>query len=443
MRIIQRTLLHFAAYTALLLCVYPVIALVCHYSGAGSSAWLCQLFVMVEGYIALAHIVLVRRIYRKKAVLVNTGIFAAAAAVGAAAFMLSPFSAGFLSAIAAIVTAGIYVGCTRIFFIEYDSLTHTYVYAGAAFVFTACTALIWIGDREVSQLPMMIIFLVVSGIFAAARNFGSIDTALISQGEDEISLPKGILSYNRLLLGVVAAVIVFLILFRKYIGSFLWTAVKALLRMVLFVLHKFLSLFTGRQQEAVQAPDMESSIVTQTAVSRNEWVTLICTLLAAVLTVFLLIKYRNRIADAVASFIHSIRAFAAHIFGRSYERETSLTGSGYTDYHHELTPSHTAELLKESKTPKWRRQYRRYRKMERSAEKYRLGYSLMLSCLSDIGTEVKESSTPAEILDAVPDECTYKEDIETATSGYETVRYNEKEPGENAWTSLETILRKK
>lgn len=445
MRAVQRTLLHFGAYTSLLLAFYPIIALVYHYSGGTSGeVWLSEGFVAAAGLIALVHAVLVRRYYRRKPVLVNAGFFGAGVVLAVIAFSLSPIDVTFVSALMSIVVFGIYQAGTRLFFVEYDVLTHTYVYTGIAVVFALTTALIWAGDHDASFLWQAVVFLVISAVFSVARNFCGIDTALISQGEEATPLPKGLLCYNRLLLCAVGGVMLILILLRKYIGGILWTVVKAVVQLIGGFLHWFLGLFLGEKRETAELIDSKSELLTNTSISRNEWVNLICTVILAVLVIFILIKYRTKLIAAVQRFIGGIRDFISRLFGRSYEKKSFTAGGGYVDYHTRFN-AEEIEISRGSdrKSFRYSREYRRFRRMEKGVEKYRLGYSLFLEKLRESGTPVDKAMSPSEVRERLPENFNRKELAEQVTAGYEYVRYGENQPESSCMDALEALLREK
>lgn len=445
MRAVQRTLLHFGAYTSLLFAVYPVIALVYHYSGGTSGeVWLSEGFAVATGLIALVHAVLVRRYYRKKPVLVNAGFAGAGAVLAVIAFLLSPIDVTFVSALMSIIVFGIYQAGTRLFFVEYDALTHTYVYTGIAVIFALTTVLIWIDDSDASFLWQAVVFLVISAFFSVARNFCGIDTALISQGDEDTPLPKGLLCYNRLLLCAVGGVILILILLRKYIGGLLWTAVKAVIQLIGGFLHWFLGLFLGEKRETADITDSKSELLTSTSISRNEWVELICVVILAILIIFILIKFRTRIIAAMQSFIGGIGDFISRLFGRSYEKKSFTAGGGYVDYYtrfnaEEIETSHESER----KSFRYSREYRRFRRMKKGVEKYRLGYSLFLEKLRESGIPVDKAMSPSEVWERLPASFNRKDLAEQVTTGYEYVRYGENLPESSCIEALEALLREK
>ncbi len=445
MRTIQRTLLHFGAYISLLLAVYPVIALVYHYSGGTSGeVWLSEGFAVVTGLIALLHAILVRRYYRRKPVLVNAGFFGAGALLAVIAFSMSPIDVTFVSALMSIVVFGIYQAGTRLFFVEYDVLTHTYVYTGIAVVFALTTALIWIDNPDASFLWQTVVFLVISAVFSVARNFCGIDTALISQGDEDTPFPKGLLCYNRLLLCAVGGVILILILLRKYIGGLLWTVVKALIQLIGGFLHWFLGLFLGEKRETADLTYSKSEFFTSTSVSRNEWVDLIFMVILAVIVVFILIKYRTRLIAAVQRLIGVIGDFISRLFGRSYEKKSFTANGGYIDYHTRFNAEEIETSCEsDKKSFRYSREYRRFRRMENGIEKYRLGYSLFLEKLRESGTPIDKAMSPSEVRKRLPESFNRKDLAEQVTTGYEHVRYGENLPESFSMEALETLLREK
>ncbi|MBO5226964.1 MAG: hypothetical protein J6B17_02615 [Ruminococcus sp.] len=443
MRAAERTLLHFAAYNALLLTVYPVIAMIFHYSGETSlQVWLSELFVILTGWIALFHAVLIRRMYRKKPVLVNTGFFAAGALAAFIAAVITPLDGTFMAVVSAIAVFAVYQAGARLFFIEYDSLTHTYVYVSVCMVFILTSAVIWIGDHKTSLLWQVILFLLISAVFALARNFSSIDDALRSQGDDSAPLPDGILKYNRLLLCAVGAGMMVLILLRKYIGGFLWTIVKAAIHYIGKAIYWFVGLFIGEEKKAAELSETPN-IIQQTAVSRNEWLTLVCTVILSGIVIFLLIRYREKIISAIVNTGRSISSWIAHLFGRSYEKQEHSTSGGYTDHHIELSAD--VSVQKNNTTPhmKWKHELKRFRRMDNSAEKYRFGYSLLLYKLDGNGIPVKQYETPFEVWQSIPHDKTYRKDMERVTLYYEKVRYSEDVPDKNETAFLERFLEEK
>lgn len=443
MRAAERTLLHFAAYNALLLAIFPVIAMIYHYSGGTVlQVWLSELFMIFIGWIALFHAVMIRRIYRKKPVFVNISFFAAGAVISFIAAVITPLNGTFMAIVSAIAVFAVYQAGARLFFIEYDSLTHTYVYVSVCMVFILTSAVVWIGDHSASFLPQISLFLIISIVFALARNFSGIDSALRTQDDDSTYLPDGILRYNRMLLCAVGTVIVILILLRKYIGSFLWTIIKAAVHYIGKAIYWFAGLFLGKEKEAAETPE-SPGIIQQTAVSQNEWLTLVCTVILAGIVIFLLVRYREKIISAIVNAGRSISAWIAGLFGRSYEKQEHSSYGGYTDHQMELSADVSVQKNNSVPHMKWKRELKRFRRMEDSAEKYRFGYSLLLYKLWENGISVKEYETPFEVSQKIPDDAVYRKDIERITICYETVRYSESIPKKEETAFLERLLQEK
>ena len=445
MRAVQRTLLHFAVFTALVFSLYPVLAMVFHYSGlSAGSVWLAQLFLLLVSFCALTHAILIRRQYRRKPRLVNLSFLGIGLLFGTAAFFLSPFSGTFMAVISALAVFAVYQAGARLFFMEYDSLIHPYVYTTICMLFILPSAGIWFGDHTASFLWQGILFLLISCIFGAAHNFSGIDTALQSQGAQEEHLPKGLLRHNRLLLCGFGAIVGLLLLMRSVIGRFLWTLLKTILHYAGKAFLWFAGLFTGKKEEAAALEESESGFLQQTAVTQKEWVTLICTLLLMGLVVFLVIRWRSRIAEGVRSLFRSLRSWLAWLFGRSYDTPSHMEAGGYTDYHMDLT----AEAADFGDMPipekiRYKKLYRQYRRMENTAEKYRLGYSLLLYRLSQEGLEIKPSFSPQEVLAHVQTQDERTALWERVTSGYEQVRYREDLPEKEGFSALDSLLSEK
>ena len=446
MRAVQRTLLHFAAFTALVFSLYPILAMVFHYTGqSASSVWLAQLYLLLESWTALIHAIFVRRQYHRKPVLVNLLFLGAGALFGIAAFLLTPLPGIFMGIVSALAAFGIYQAGARLFFVEYDTLTHPYVYTAVCIFFILPSIALWLGNHEASFLWQVLLFLLVSCVFAAAQNFRGIDLALQSQHTEEESLPKGLLRYNRLLLCGLGTVILLLVLMRTAIGNFLWLLLKAVIQSVGRFLYWLGNLFTGEEQEEAPEAIAEPEILQETAVSKNEWLTLICTLALAALLIFLMIRYRREIAAGLKGMLHALRAWVMRLLGRSYEQPGRMETAGYTDYLMDLT-AHETDWQEETVSGKFQygRLYRRFRRMAYSAEKYRLGYGLLLYHLSRRDVPVKASSSPREVLSSlsIQDDSRYAL-WETVTSGYEQVRYSGQLPEKAAFFALEQLLREK
>ncbi|MBQ8724865.1 MAG: DUF4129 domain-containing protein, partial [Oscillospiraceae bacterium] len=240
----------------------------------------------------------------------------------------------------------------------------------------------------------------------------------------------------------VGAVILVLILLRKYIGGFLWTIVKAAVHYIGKVIYWFVGLFTGEEQEAAELSETPN-IIQQTAVSKNEWLTLVCTVILAGIVIFLLIRYREKIISAIVNAGRSISAWIAHLFGRSYEKQEHSSSGGYTDHHMELSADVSVQKNIAAPNMKWRRELRRFRRMDDSAEKYRFGYSLLLYKMEVSGIPVKECETPFEVCQSIPEDKAYRKNMERVTLYYEKVRYSEDIPDKNETAFLESLLEEK
>lgn len=440
MRAVQRTLLHFAAFAALLLAVFPVIAMVCTLAGFGTvHMWLIQLYIVLTGTAALFHAILIRRIYRRKPVIVNISLYAAGAVFAGIAFMLCPFAGIFMKVIAAMAVLAVYQAGARLFFVEYDTLTHTYVYAGICTVFVLTSAVIWFSDRSASFIWQAVVLLVISGIFSLCRNFAGIDTALQTSGDESAPLPKGILKYNRLLLCGIGAVLLVLVLLRKSIGSFLGRIAGTAVKLLGKAFFWFSGLFTGKEQESTELAE-NTGIPEASAYEQNDVITLVCTVILLAMTLFVLVKYRERIIRGIADFIRGLRRFFGRIFGRSYEKQESISEGGYTDYYEEITGTEKDILRKNSSSFRWKKELRRYRKMKSGQEKYRAGYSLLLYRLNEKGIPVSAELTPRELLLLIPDEHHMASELEVITAGYERVRYGDSQPEEDEMETLERML---
>ncbi len=445
MRAIQRTLLHFAAYFALALSLYPILALVFTLSGLSSSnIWLAEGFLVLTAAAALVHAVLVRYQYRRKPRLVNTSFFAAGILFGVMAFFLTPLSGSFMGMLSAIAVFAVYQAGVRLFFVEYDVLTHVYVYTGVCMAFILPSAALWFFDHGTSFLWQILLFLMVSAVFGIARNFSGIDIALQSQGDEDAPLPQGLLRYNRLLLCILGAAVLLLVLLRRQIGAMLWTLVKMVVHYLGKALLFFAGLFTGEKQGGTDAPS-QPLIIEQTATAQNAWVTLLCTAILAGLLFFLLVRYRERIAAAIVSFLRTVRDCIARLFGRSYETVHRFEQGGFVDHRFDLPvqemvftqemPQHAGQSL--------RRLLRRYRRMKKSVEKYRLGYGILLARLSENGMAVHTSDSAREVLAQIPGEHPQRALWEIVTEDYERVRYREEIPQSAAFSALEQLLLEK
>ncbi len=442
MRAAERTLLHFAAYAALVLSLYPILAMVFHYMKQSAvSVWLAEGYLFLVSAAALIHAILIRRQYRRRPVMVNTSFFAVGILAGAGAFFLTPLPGGFMGMISALAVFGVYQAGARLFFVEYDVLTHPFVYAGICTIFAVPSAAIWLGDHDASFLWQGILFLLVSGVFAVAHNFEGIDVALQSQGAEEEQLPRGLFRHNRLLLAGFGAAVLILLLMRDVIGELLWTLVKAIIQLVGKGLYWLAGLFIGKEEEAAELPESEPELLQQTMVSKNEWLTLICTLILAGIVIFLIIRYRHQIVTGIRNLVHALRTWIQRVFGHSYDAPRRMESEGYTDYHMDLTGENAqwSENVRPKRT-NYSRLYRKYRRMEHGAEKYRLGYGLLLHRLESSGAAVRPSSSPREILDNLPEQELRNSLWETVTEGYEQVRYGECVPQTETFSALDMLL---
>ena len=441
MRAVQRTLLHFAAYGALLLAVYPIIAMVYTFSDLGVlHMWLSELYIIAAGTAALVHAIMIRRIYRRRPVVVNIGFFIAGAIFAVIAFFICPFSGTFMRAVSALAVFLVYQAGVRLFFVEYDVLTHTYVYAGICTFFVLTSAAVWIHDKNASFIWQGVVFLIISGIFSLCRNFAGIDTALGSADDEGTHLPKGILKYNRSLLGVIGTVVLILVVFRGFIGNFLWGTVRTVIKLAGKVYLWFAGLFTGEEQDSSDLDDNVDESAGTLSYEQNELLTLVCTVILLVILLFLVIRFRDRIYRLIYGIIKGIITALGNIFGRSRERQQVFYEGGYTDCYEEIGRAEMKQLRAKSGGFRWKRELRRYRKMSFGAEKYRMGYSLLLYRLSQNGVAVSEWSTPQEVYAAVPDAHPSKSELFAVTECYERVRYGEEFPDSRAFEQLDRLL---
>ena len=107
--------------------------------------------------------------------------------------------------------------------------------------------------------------------------------------------------------------------------------------------------------------------------------------------------------------------------------------------YHEKTAVDTVTLQSRRN---WKKAYRRYHRLSNGAERFRLGYALLLAKLPE--DAARPADSPAEILEhlqiLLPAESSLSQ-WETVTQAYSALRYGEIQPEENAFLAMDALLK--
>lgn len=359
----------------------------------------------------------------------------------------------------AILAFGGYLLGNRFFFRPYGKLvTMTNLVIGIAGDF-ACLWLIQLFQVQIftgkpfyfdatptnfQYTPLLYVVLVWIGLFAVLRNQANIDLMMNRRKHRMEDLPKKIRYYNLLLIVGVFVMIVLLFCLRGWIVEGLYwflRRVRDLIALVLWGIYLFFRLIAG------DGPDVENpespKKQPQIATSGGESYAGIFAVILLIVLMGAVIYFRKQIFGWMSERLQRLFGWMRKWFGRSRLFEEFRQGSEYyVDEIESVRGQETIEQKQAGFTLKdWRKQYKKYSKMENSTDKLQKGYNLLANWLALKGVAICNSDTAQEILRKGE---VYLKALPGApmTEGYQLFKYRDEDVSDQTINQLDEILRK-
>lgn len=264
---------------------------------------------------------------------------------------------------------------------------------------------------EFMAFPM--ISMIVLWIFL--QNQRAISVAMTSRNYDERYLPENIRTFNLKLTAVIGMTVLFCLLTYRMSSVFL----RRLLHSIGYALGVILSggdyspdisdkavIEQATGNGAVPEPSPLSGILQKICI-------VFCVIFMIALTVYAAKK--GLFKKLIKAFIADIRRFFS---GRGIKEKDQDISKGYTDSVENLADEDEGAPSKRKMRNQWKSGYAKYQKMSDTPEKFRFGYSLVMSWLGYVHPEIKKSETPYEI-----SEKTDISEVKNFTERYYPVRY--------------------
>ncbi len=433
----SKTALRIGCMISLFLASYPLAALLAFWQDTPYTYWalLLTLGWLIAGAIGGIIKLLFLRQYKRKPRSTNV-IFFIIAVVLLAFCLLLPFQKMWLAAIYGIGVAiafwcGIkWIDANLMRLFRRDTLL--IIIAGDVILGFICRAC----NETLSLIPIIFILMANALLYALVQHTYSVDDMLHDRGSHVWHLPEEMKkSGTRMMLlfsgiGVVLLCLTPLLTrLLRIIGGWIWSGIRALLQWLL----------SGRGDTASPAVDEEvaPSVVMEEGGTSLSWIWDVIEVTIVVVIIVILIWRRREIGAFIRDKWNQVRQW--------FSREAKQTSPSdeehdYYDYTEDiLTQEKMAESIEKTSysARNWRKFYREFMKMSPNAEKYRLGYALLLAKLPEEENVIVESTE--EIL-AERDESVHDKWAQV-TSIYNKVRYGKYNPQKNDFIPLEELLK--
>lgn len=440
-----RFFLHLLLLTALTAALYPLLVLLRLWSGAAN--WTVP--AMTAALVACAWMgtlfpLLLRRQYARHPRWINGCIWGITLLLCLAGIFAAPYPTQFSRILLGLALGGCFFGGARLVFHPLEHLAYAYVFVGLCIWNCFSGFLIYLNGAELPFLPMVLLFAGNAALFALIHNRDAMERMLSGRDGDTWELPTEIRRSNGKLMGILCGTGLVLILCSRPLAKAMRWLWRWFYTGCFYVLRWLLSL--GSTSDAADMPESANETLMQLPQnSTSGWVRLVIELVLLAAALALVIWKRHEIGDAILSAWLSLRQwFRAHLQKNHAAREEQ-TGGAYCDYVEDLLrhekPAANTTALHGSRS--WKKAYRRYHKLSQGAERFRLGYALLLAKLPE--DAARPSDSPAEIFASL--RVTFAEQEytlsqwETVTNAYNALRYGDVLPEREAFLAMDMLLK--
>lgn len=429
-----QTMLHFILLTVFAWSSVSFFLLMGSLSGKSCAfSWICAGVASVVAWGGMGLRVLIGVWFPKKPKPQNLTLYGMTLLIGLLGAWLLPLDSWFLKVIGGLVYAGVLFGGARLLLLPFEKLYHPYVYTGVALwhVFWGVVWKLMVHQAGIWQIILMLILVTV--LFAVANNAGAMQYLVQGKTEKTLKLPTEIRKSNRLCMLIFLGIGLCLILFTKPLASGICYGLTQLLSGIVMLMHWLSHVDSGEEIEETATETQQSENVSE-QINQYPWIyDVVCVLMIGLL-LFLLIRFRKEIGQAVSNWIHGLITWIRKKLYHEMATQERGESGAYCDYVEELQSVPVqAEKLQSPRQKKrqWNRLYREFQRQTDGIERYRLGYQLLLCCLPQ---EV-ECCTVQEICVMQQD---YPELWEAVSNLYDQVRYGEISVSE--FDSLEKLV---
>ena len=294
-----------------------------------------------------------------------------------------------------------------------------------------------------NQLDFIIILTLIFVFYSIINNQSNIDFLMERRRYDKKSLPKKIRFFNLSLLFVFYLLIFVLMFFRKFILKailfvknivfFIIKCVCDLYEWIISHLSKGDSVLTETADEVIGEYSNSSGIL-------STIIEMILVIGFIALLVYIFIRQKDSIVSSVKRAFFDIIRFFEDLF--SPKRKALPSDDGYyTDTEEYIEPgfSFDKDNRIRKKQKNLRKDYKRYKNMKNSDEKFKFGYSLAVKLINEKYVDIFPCDTPLEITEKTKD---YDIDgLSDITDTYNLLKY-QMSGYSGDFSELNTLLKK-
>ncbi len=371
---------------------------------------------------------------------------ACAAAGFAAAMWLLPLPSGNSYLYMGAVAVGCFISvllCCRIWEWDYDNILTRYYLIFLMIADVLCCFLCWIFRKPLEYSVLSLTFLTSACVYAAAKNQGNIDYLMTNRSNRSTSiLPKRMRWYSFSLVALIFVCIFGGYFLRKPIAA-LFNGILQLFKTLFVGLIRLLPSDSGEYTESdtpTQMSPQDMGLPMDEGGSSPLWS--IIGVLLIFLIIGLIIYYRREIWNAIRSIAAKIRDAALSFFLHSRTPSALADVNQYFEDNVEEVSRDPGSFWKQQRPydiHRFKKDYRAFRKMNDSPEKYREGYRLAMLLLLLKKKPIIPADTPVEILhkagNILPPDL-----FACVTESYCQVRYGDAFPSESQMSELTSLL---
>lgn len=424
--------------------LYPLVLLLQAWSG--SNFW--GSLVMMAGLLSAAwlgtgYVLWLRRLYARHETVMRLLEVGISLGLICLCGVLMPYHSWVLRISYGLLLGSCFLGGTRLVFRPLSDWMHLYSYLAFCLETVAVVILLYLGASPVSRLPLLVVFVWETVVLTLHQNRKAFSALLIDRDGAASAIPEELRKNNRrqmclfLLLGLA------LVCGCGLLAAGLRQLGQLILRGLAVILRWLLASDETQSSEDVPSVSPEPAALSdETAPS---WLSAALGVGLLVIFLALVIWQRRAIGAWLLYGWESLQRWVRQRL--SCRRSSPAQSHGiYCDYVEDLLQTdampHAKKSLLSPHIYRWQRTYRHYRRMSPSAEKFRLGYRLLLEKLPE--GLVCASDSPNLILQKWEAHRGTADAAMTAvTQTYMDVRYGDISPEENAFVPLEQLLRLK
>lgn len=437
--------LHWLLVTALAAALYPFPVLLRVWSNG--EQWTAPVMTAALAgcaWLGMLYILLLRRQYARHPKWINGGVWAITLLLCMAGCLFAPYPARLAQVLWGILAGGCFFGSARLVFHPLEHLAHSNVFVGLCLWDCFTGFLLYLSHAKPPFVPVMLLFAANAALFALIHNRDAMERMLSGRDGDTWELPTEIRKSNGKLMGVLCGIGLLLVLCSRPLAKVMRWAWRLLYTAVWYALRWLLS--RGSQEQTAELPEDTSEQVMQLQQNGAAgWIRLVIELVLLAAVLVLVIWKRREIGDALLSAWYSLRHWIQQHLRKNHAEQRNDRHEAYCDYVEDLLtaeqPAPSAAALYRRRD--WKKAYHRYQRLPEQAERFRLGYALLLARLPE---EVAlPAASPAEILNRLS--TGGKQETlpqwNTVTEAYTALRYGEILPEHGAFAAMDTLLKRR